>query len=851
MKFKEIIVSFPQILYPIVITHTSPRKETLIEWSILELIKVVNEKKEYGRLSIDYLLKNVFSIDDANHIAKPTIIELYNLHQMIDMEEYIFDNTDLDTYEAKKLKLTETGLKLHNEGLIPGEEKKDNQYVIFDINSRDIEIVRNLFKNDKKGLSIHDEVKDLDDIAFPQSEIRKYYEDLIKVGKYLDKTEVIKNVELNESDDEELKNDTSQSNGELTWINKNIDLTFYEDMKLNIGSIRESAYQELILDSIVSQDISFYEKDIPEIKVEDVDEEYKKLFVVTQINKVLEEKVKENNSFIINADLLDIEELQDIKKMLNEGRNKVAIILSEKIEEIKIVNENKHILLFIPSNFQVMESNILFASNKDVIIIGKFKLKIETKSQDILLVGDSKSKSINLKGIIKELFLQFQSKDKLFLMILPAFELEDLFLSTLSKELDKIEVIKDKIDLLSEIIKQTDLYYPDNKIINFDFIRKKLIDEIAIGELNADKALKNLELLNSKLIKQNNNLSMLYIEKVLKSLKYYNLFNLRTILEKIKSFDIKLKTIKSLDITQELFNINIIREMFDECFNDGFQNRFEYSEFESPLKSFVKNINELERLLNKFKISLYENEDSEDIRKKILLENKNEIENKLKEYISRKQNIIKLLNTKFSEDEEPYFDDFLYSLDVNGKRFKKIEDCINAIGQSINFFFDVSILKYKNIYVVDTNALIERIDLIDKFLDNKNALIVPLKVIEELDKIKDTKDENDELSEIAKRSRIISRKIKELQENKYEWLIIGSANIDLLPDDLDKRKSDNIILSVVLKYIDNNPILITNDINLSNTALSKKIRTMDVKTFMKEDGSMKEKTKRNKGKKRR
>ena len=120
-----------------------------------------------------------------------------------------------------------------------------------------------------------------------------------------------------------------------------------------------------------------------------------------------------------------------------------------------------------------------------------------------------------------------------------------------------------------------------------------------------------------------------------------------------------------------------------------------------------------------------------------------------------------------------------------------------------------------------------------------------------MDKIKDTKDENDELSEIAKRSRIISRKIKELQENKYEWLIIGSANIDLLPDDLDKRKSDNIILSVVLKYIDNNPILITNDINLSNTALSKKIRTMDVKTFMKEDGSIKDKSKGNKGKKRR
>ena len=67
--------------------------------------------------------------------------------------------------------------------------------------------------------------------------------------------------------------------------------------------------------------------------------------------------------------------------------------------------------------------------------------------------------------------------------------------------------------------------------------------------------------------------------------------------------------------------LNIVQwmGMFDECFNDGFQNRFEYSEFESPLKSFVKNINELERLLNKFKISLYENEDSEDIRKKILL----------------------------------------------------------------------------------------------------------------------------------------------------------------------------------------------------------------------------------------
>ena len=59
------------------------------------------------------------------------------------------------------------------------------------------------------------------------------------------------------------------------------------------------------------------------------------------------------------------------------------------------------------------------------------------------------------------------------------------------------------------------------------------------------------------------------------------------------------------------------------------------------------------------------------------------------------------------------------------------------------------------------------------------------------------------------------------------------ADISLLPDDFSKKSPDNMILTVALKYRNENPILITSDNGLQIKAKGLNIKTITLKEFLK------------------
>ena len=59
------------------------------------------------------------------------------------------------------------------------------------------------------------------------------------------------------------------------------------------------------------------------------------------------------------------------------------------------------------------------------------------------------------------------------------------------------------------------------------------------------------------------------------------------------------------------------------------------------------------------------------------------------------------------------------------------------------------------------------------------------------------------------------------------------SNPDLLPDDFNKKSPDNNILTVALKFKDENPILLTSDNGLQVKAKGLKIKTITLKEFLK------------------
>jgi DNA replication ATP-dependent helicase Dna2 len=130
----------------------------------------------------------------------------------------------------------------------------------------------------------------------------------------------------------------------------------------------------------------------------------------------------------------------------------------------------------------------------------------------------------------------------------------------------------------------------------------------------------------------------------------------------------------------------------------------------------------------------------------------------------------------------------------------------------------------RNLYVIDTNVFIDYPEVIEK-VNKEHGIILSAKVLDELDKLKSTLD-SDGQRKVQKALRSINHQIDK-REIKLEM-----ANLELLPKDFNPRSPDNFILSVLLKFPNDNPILLTSDHGLQIKAKGMGILTVTLKDFL-------------------
>ena len=129
-----------------------------------------------------------------------------------------------------------------------------------------------------------------------------------------------------------------------------------------------------------------------------------------------------------------------------------------------------------------------------------------------------------------------------------------------------------------------------------------------------------------------------------------------------------------------------------------------------------------------------------------------------------------------------------------------------------------------NIYIIDTNVFVNCPDIISR-IGNKYKIVIPAKVLEELDKLKLKADiDKKKLNEAAKN--INTAFVKNYSK-------MEEANLSLLPKGFDRHNPDCMILSVALKYQNDNPILLTSDSILQSRASGLGITTISLKDFLK------------------
>lgn len=131
----------------------------------------------------------------------------------------------------------------------------------------------------------------------------------------------------------------------------------------------------------------------------------------------------------------------------------------------------------------------------------------------------------------------------------------------------------------------------------------------------------------------------------------------------------------------------------------------------------------------------------------------------------------------------------------------------------------------ENIYIIDTNVFIHCPNIIDK-IGRKYKIIVPSKVLEELDKLK-LKESIDKkaLNDAARNINIAFTKHFSKMED---------ADVSILPVGFDKKNPDCQILSVALKYKDDNPIMLTSDNILQTRANGLGLTTISLKDFLRQ-----------------
>ncbi|WP_179007444.1 PIN domain-containing protein [Winogradskyella forsetii] len=114
---------------------------------------------------------------------------------------------------------------------------------------------------------------------------------------------------------------------------------------------------------------------------------------------------------------------------------------------------------------------------------------------------------------------------------------------------------------------------------------------------------------------------------------------------------------------------------------------------------------------------------------------------------------------------------------------------------------EFELIKKRKSIIIDTNILIEEPKIID-IIGSLQNIIFSAKVIDELDGLKNR-------SETKEKAQEAIREIRKHQKNRN--ISFNTSKVDNLPDDLNKKSPDNMILSVALQYQKRNPILLTND----------------------------------------
>ncbi|WP_297204052.1 PIN domain-containing protein [uncultured Brachyspira sp.] len=797
MEISSISFSKPYIKYDSIVYHFTSRKSIAIEWVILELINRYSNDNEYGSISIKTILENMLFIPDTDSLVLPSIIELINL-RALESDFYINENTSLSSISLSQIRLTDSGKELQAKGLIPGKEAEDIVSFIYDISENIFELYDDKLKfdNSPKGIKLveyddDDEEDDDDDdeYIFDFNKAKSILEELKNKNKFswLQPTSEIRDIDRGDI--------------QVLWRNFNDRINLLEDGKIELKDKKnDDDFNKLLIENIDSVETlqNNYDDDLD---LYDFNyNNFSKILNIYETSKI-DEKLK---------NILGSKDFVIVNKKLYQDEIKISsnLLLVFGSDDFSIDIKDKKMTLYIEDDM-ILKNCIALNKDKTNVCISNFRVHNDF-GDGVISLGYSISHQIDFNEIVSELINKYQIKDARILLIsliiggIEAFRNNVLYLFNI------IENFDDALNFISDIINNAKaLKLDDNQaknILNHILSNnKKVNDTKTINLLIAYL----MPIVNSKTL-DNNSISKLYLSIIkrnnIKSLDYNDLNTLFDYLKHIKA------EIKDIDSVSKNLYQNAFIDMMKKYMSDTKYRFEEFSSIEKSINSFANNIKSIEESL-KLKIGdIYNNISASSLSPKII------------EYYKTSKDKDKILNNLNNIDK--ILKDISSKLEITEEDFKNngiINAALESIKSAVYKLNDKSINNFTKVYAVDTNVLLNEPKIFD-YIDSKTLLIIPITVIEELDKLKEKSDED-----MKFKAREAIRNI-EANNNKAN---IRKEDYDnsILPEGFDKNKNDNKILAAAMKFLAKDVVLITDDNNLKVKADSQSIKYISLEDF--------------------
>lgn len=816
MIISEVTLSYPCIQHKVEVSHFTARKSTAIEWVILEAINKCETLTQYEGISIAAFFEQIFTIADADQLIRPCLIDLQDMGAI--RMSRIDDETELSTVPMRRLKLTDTGREMQRQGLLPGVTAEDTFTIYYDLVSRSLREEANIYKDVPTGIKAMD-MEQEEMREFPASEVREW---LLSMQRNKNRNR------LNWLAPTTRIQDIVSLDSKVLWKNSSRKIELTEGLVWKVVGEEDDYVNELTL---TEANLSCPEEfsNLPTLDIVNPDQEMERLVPISEINVLIRER-------LTNDDLFCVEEkhYKSIRPDNLSKRKKLRFGIVYGAEKFEVESKNKQIIMKVPE--QNISSGNLYRNAKESIQAGVITVTAGNTSRDMAIAYIPKNNAISLATEIVTVVDKYYREDYNILFALTELGMKELFLEYAEKIVGKEQSLSKKAEVIEEINSKSVGYY-NQKMISAIDKERLLVNEAYIADkvdsLNGAKAvLEEYGEINS--FRQDENLFQRIIKIVLEHLegqdKPEDIWSLwATIAKNKKSF---MSWIGKSGLYKEIYSATSIKTIFQR-FSE--ENVFEIEEY-TPVEQIFLNLNRIyikvQELLPELELKKIS---SEETINEIVLQHKDSM-NDLYDQVRQWRDEEEKLNHKIMAVEE--------LLEFGGS-FSYIKNSFDGLRNALSLFFDDSFMRYSKVYIVDTCTLLHEPALFSWFDDEKALLVVPMIVLDELDGLKASEDD-----EVAYAAREVIRNISNYKA--YGWLNIGEESYpDLLSKDIDAQRNDNKILSIALRYSAKKPILLTDDINLGNIADAHSIQNMDLDTYcaMKEHEKLSQKNSGKKAKK--